>query len=35
MKKVLVNGYFGRNFGDDLFFKILFERYKKILEKLF
>lgn len=28
MKKVLVNGYFGRNFGDDLFFKILFERYK-------
>lgn len=28
MKKILVNGYFGVNFGDDLFFKILFERYK-------
>lgn len=27
MKKILVNGYFGINFGDDLFFKILFDRY--------
>lgn len=27
MEKILVNGYFGVNFGDDLFFKILFERY--------
>lgn len=27
MKKILVNGYFGLNFGDDLFFKILFNRY--------
>ena len=30
MKNILVNGYFGVNFGDDLFFKILFERYPKI-----
>lgn len=30
MKKILVNGYFGINFGDDLFFKILFERYPEV-----
>lgn len=30
MKNILVNGYFGVNFGDDLFFKILFERYPKV-----
>lgn len=30
MKKILVNGYFGVNFGDDLFFKILFERYPEV-----
>lgn len=28
MKKILVSGYFAKNFGDDLFFKILFDRYK-------
>lgn len=27
MKKILVNGYFGVNLGDDLFFKILFDRF--------
>lgn len=30
MKKVLINGYFGVNFGDDLFFKILFDRYPDV-----
>lgn len=30
MKRILVNGYFGVNFGDDLFFKILFEKYPNI-----
>lgn len=30
MKNILVNGYFGVNFGDDLFFKILFERYPEV-----
>lgn len=28
MKKVLVSGFMAKNFGDDLFFKILFDRYK-------
>lgn len=30
MKKILVEGYFAKNFGDDLFFKVLFERYEDI-----
>ena len=30
MKSCLVIGYMNANFGDDLFFKILFERYKKV-----
>lgn len=30
MKNILVNGYFGMNFGDDLFFKILFDRYPNV-----
>lgn len=30
MKNILVNGYFGINLGDDLFFKILFERYPEV-----
>lgn len=30
MKKILVNGYFGVNFGDDIFFKILFDRYPNV-----
>lgn len=29
-KKILVNGYFNRNLGDDLFLKILFERYPHV-----
>lgn len=27
MKKILVSGYYDQNLGDDLFFKILFDRY--------
>lgn len=30
MKKILVIAYFAKNFGDDLFLKILFERYKNV-----
>lgn len=30
MSEILVNGYFGKNLGDDLFFKILFDRYPDI-----
>ncbi|TFH63643.1 polysaccharide pyruvyl transferase family protein [Peribacillus frigoritolerans] len=30
MKKILVLGYLNKNLGDDLFFKILFERYKNV-----
>lgn len=30
MKKILVNAYFARNLGDDLFLKILFDRYKNV-----
>lgn len=30
MKRILVNGYFGKNLGDDLFFKILFDRYPEV-----
>lgn len=30
MKRVLVCGYFAKNLGDDLFFKVLFDRYKNI-----
>lgn len=30
MKKVLVIAYFAKNFGDDLFLKILFERYNNV-----
>lgn len=30
MKKILVSAYFAKNFGDDLFLKILFERYKNV-----
>lgn len=30
MKKILVVAYFAKNFGDDLFLKILFERYGNI-----
>ena len=30
MKKILVNAYLSLNFGDDLFLKILFERYNNV-----
>ena len=30
MKKVLVNAYSAKNFGDDLFLKILFDRYSDV-----
>lgn len=30
MKKILVNAYLAKNFGDDLFLKILFDRYKNV-----
>lgn len=30
MKKILVNAYYAKNVGDDLFLKILFERYKNV-----
>lgn len=30
MRTILVEGYFAKNFGDDLFFKVLFERYVDI-----
>lgn len=30
MKTILVNGYFGINLGDDLFFKILFDRFPMV-----
>ena len=30
MKKILVNAYLSLNFGDDLFLKILFERYDNV-----
>lgn len=30
MKKILVNAYVARNFGDDLFLKILFDRYPNV-----
>ncbi|MGL5416436.1 MAG: polysaccharide pyruvyl transferase family protein [Clostridium sp.] len=30
MKKILVNAYVNLNFGDDLFLKILFDRYKDV-----
>lgn len=29
MKNILLNGYFNKNLGDDLFFKELGDRYKK------
>ena len=31
MKRILVNGYMQENLGDDLFFKILFDRYKDVI----
>ena len=30
MKKILVNAYLDVNFGDDLFLKILFDRYNDV-----
>ena len=30
MKKILVNAYTSLNFGDDLFLKILFDRYPNV-----
>ncbi|WP_431800754.1 polysaccharide pyruvyl transferase family protein [Halobacillus andaensis] len=33
-KKILVNAYFSKNFGDDLFLKVLFDRYPNVYWEL-